>query len=888
MSIPPLQNLIFPNSYTPKAVMEANLDSTSVLCTRDDTDYEIRIFAIEEVALKCKKWNENLSNIDSELKNRIIFPEFQILPNQKYCSIRKFHSRTLEALIFFEDTLFPEEKHAICIQIVSIFSLLPHGIKFPFLPSRFLVYEDLYVCLTDLYEPNPVDEEAFEMGYYKPNTTMINLLHSIIMKIWRVDLTTAEKYRENYYNALFPDENHPIDEKFCPSWCQHFLSVHRKNLPISKLPPLLIFDIHRGNIISSSPAEVVKALSNISDDVSKITATPYNSTKTERESQEDEIKKEEIIRKRVCPIIKEMSESTNDLVKALSFFIIVKIKKYFANHRRNNVVQMHRSNSEYQIVNKNNSEQKLHLEMLRILYQILTHDNPSSNFISHCVLPSILAMKPAMATDILVTAIKNTDIDEQDELIVQLSNILRMVKSRATKIQIIDLLKVTDALFNSLQAVNPDDFNPDVVISKMSAQLFTQSQLRFLIHVSKTASVPLLMRFSLKEAMDAPTLQSLVRALVIRLSKRVHPASLAAIAPVYNENNKFMITPKPLKEEEFGPCESLVSSWAAPSQKPQFRPVVAENWKSSPIIISTGNAKAIAFTTDSRFLIAAGISIEMFRLESIKNHAIDFGRLPTKVPLPDPATCIATVPGYIYIGTEKSLYRCQVFDKIEKPVLQKLSDFESPITCIERISDSYLLIFTLKDGSVYACMDDHFQYYYRIPENMGRPISICSLHQKNEYMIGTDQGYIMSRSITLMCPIKIARVSNMPAYIKKYDVESVVITAGPFASIIDRKLSKVIIGFTQPPSHARCCCAVGRTLVTAHSDGNMYTWADGKIYSLIDGSYQRAQSEYTWQAKPSSAEPIHKSSVVSLINIPALTAAVSLDEDGVAIVWSII
>ena len=493
-------------------------------------------------------------------------------------------------------------------------------------------------------------------------------------------------------------------------------------------------------------------------------------------------------------------------------------------------------------------------------------------------------------TDILITAIKRTDIDDQDEIIVQLSNISRIIKSRATKIQIIDTLKVTDALFNSLQGINPEDFNPDVVISRMSAQLFTQSQLRFLIHVSKVASIPLLLRFSLKDAMDAPTLMTLVRTLIERVSKRVHSANLAAVCPVYKGWSKPpLITPKPLDKDQFSPPQELISNWCLSSQKPQFRPVNCENWKSSPIIIQTTNkATSIAFTTDCRFMVSAGNSVELYRLESIKNHGIDFGRLPVKLDLPEPATSVATVPNYIFIGTSKGVYKTQIFEKIEKPKIQKILDLETSVTCIERISDSLFIIICYKNGDVYGCMEEECKFMFSIPNNFGVPISVCSVNQKNEYIIGTDAGYLISRSITLSCPIRIVRISNMPARVAKHNTDSIVVTAGPYAAIVDRKLSKIIISFTQPPSHVRNVCVVDRTLVTSHSDGGMRSWLDGKIYSLVDGTMQRAKNEYVWLAQPSFAEPIHKSDVVALINIPALTAAASLDSDGVIIIWSVI
>ena len=1038
--------------YEKQSILEQNIHTTAILC-KNKTDgkyYEIRSYANENVFFKAKELTQNIKKLSSkELDERMVYLNFYEIRNSKkstfYYTTRIFHSRNLSTLTFFSDTLFPDEKHALCLQVAKIYTLFPEYICLPFLPSRFLVHEDLYVQFTDLFDPNPIDDEAFSMGFYESLVSVDQpnfiLFVNLIAKVWDCSQDEAELYIENYFRAIqigldpekYKDEIDDLDEKYCPKWGIHFLNIHRKRdlSEIHGIPPLLVFDIHRVMILSKNTKDICTALSLISGDIDMILSKADELDVDEFELHQIHIKKDEMIRKRVVPIIKEISDCTTkryspdhqlsdeekiknqniDLISALSFLIITKLQKHdmefeeekkrfnqnnsrHQNIRRNlsesllianqpktsrivnnhtaqhiasttytitnsqnlteqltpeksandiatekkaeslkiSIAEDHNSNAEKKItfdneaiqkiedndkkeinqilkkessIEKINESQRLLVEkmaqmkdndnqdipskadlgFMEKLYTIIKQNQICSRFILECILPQIISLNPQLSQDILQTLLNSNAKEDQDLIITKLLHIFPKIESKTFKIQLIEQLKPCESLYTTLQSLDPSTYNPDLVLARMAAQLFTQAQVRFLIHVSEIASQAMILRFSLADAYDAPTLTSLVRALILRLTKRVHPANLAALTPLYKGSNKIPpITPEPLPISVLEDVQPLIAKFIVPSQKPHFRPLNHQIYDSHPVSIFTHKAKAICFTTDGQYLIAVGNYIELFRTESIKQHAIDMGRLKETLQLPEESTCVCSIFGSVLIGTNKHVYSFtpkEPFTDIE-PCLE----VPSPVLAIERIDDSLFTVLSLEDGSIYGGYTDSLRYMFKVPPKYGKPISICSLNHKNRYLIGTSDGFIILCCINTYCPLKIIRLSNMPCRLSRNDNKTFLATAGPYCSAIDKELNKIITNYAQPPAHVAFCTCVDRTVVTAHTDYAILSWVDGIITNLLDCTESRPSMEYTWYATPSKAFPLHTSPIISLIGSPTMTAAISLDCDGQLIVWS--
>lgn len=242
-------DVVLPSEYSFKEILEETLDSFNVLAVDKINDlFAIRIFpndkskSSEALINKIQKWNTELKPKNESRYNRILVFETRDENGNIYCW-HKFLSRTLEFLCFHGDNVFESERHAICIQLLDILEVVKDYELLPIFPSRIILHDDLYLQLSDLYPPNPIDEEAYLMGWYEEGATNESLIVKIIGLIWGVDSDQEAWQRYHDYQNCTGT---------CPIWCKAFLALHTSDTSAvrnSKIPPILTLDLVRSKVI---------------------------------------------------------------------------------------------------------------------------------------------------------------------------------------------------------------------------------------------------------------------------------------------------------------------------------------------------------------------------------------------------------------------------------------------------------------------------------------------------------------------------------------------------------------------------------------------------------------------------------------------------------------
>jgi hypothetical protein len=125
--------------------------------------------------------------------------------------------------------------------------------RLPIFPSRILLHDDLFLQLTDFYPPNPIDEEACELGWFNPETQNRDFFLTIISMLWKIDKNAATQKLDSYENF----------NGSAPAWGKLFIQKHRRTSQTEGLPPLIVLDINRANVAQFSPEIMNHALCEI-------------------------------------------------------------------------------------------------------------------------------------------------------------------------------------------------------------------------------------------------------------------------------------------------------------------------------------------------------------------------------------------------------------------------------------------------------------------------------------------------------------------------------------------------------------------------------------------------------------------------------------------------
>lgn len=879
MSIPSLQSLVLPDGYSPKAVLDANLDTVSILCNdnRAGIDVEIKIFASQSDADTAKRWQRQIETINNGKTNGFYLPfSYQTLPNDKFVAIRKFHSRTVDSLVFFSDTLYKEEKHAICIQIIEICSLLSPNEKYPVFPSRFLIHENLTVQLTDMFPPNPVDEEALRMGWYKSNTKTRDILISHISYIWKIDSNLAKDYLEEYESFIYKR-----DEKFARKHIPKYVTNYLINSPSKEeLPPLLIFDQHRIDLISGNTNSICDSLLNIYYDIDYLT--------------------EDMLKTRVVPIIKEMVKNQCELVEALCFFILIKVKKLIKimkGEELNDTLvtdSMIMSNSPM-ISSKTsdnhsnlgtivaNGPKDIKLGFTKSLTNIITSEHFASRYIMYSSVTDILSLKKKkFLKDLLLLLISTNNPNEIDIFTYNLVSLIPKLKSRTYTIQVLDRLRITESLLYSLQQINPAFYNPDAIIAKMSSQLFTQTQLKFLISVVKHASPAMLLKFNFSEALSSPSLSTLTHSLFQKIKPLIHSSDYCVLVP---QTTPIIpsLQPIPRSDNMLETIEPLIAKQIIGPQKSTFRSSSPVAWTGSPISFNTKSTVDAQFSTDGKFIFTCGSELRMFKLDNVKSHVPNFSSGISK-PLVHPSTASVSIHDNFIIGNTNNEILSFMITSQE---FSNSYTLPSTINTFARFNESSFLFAGLQDGTVMAGTYDAMGKVFRIPRAHGNIISICSLPQSTQYYIGTDIGSVFMYDLRMQCPIKNIRLSNHKAKISKVDSKSVLITSGPYAAKMDKDLNTIISSYSNSQSYVIDACSMDDNIITAHTNYSVLLWNEQKCYNISDWRSQTLNKGPHYQSSPFNAIPYHDVDITLLRPSISTTSVLSCDRNGKLVIWPV-
>lgn len=880
MTVPSLHNFMLPDGYVAVAVLDANLDSTSILCTetKDNKEVEIRFYTQEEVAIDAIEKYSSLQSIDNkEFKDSIVFPVFERLKNNTYYSRREFHPRTLGTLIYFHDSLYDEEKHIILLQIIKITSLFPSNILFPILPSRFLVYENLVVKFTDLHRPDPIDDESLVIGYYQKGINNETLILNIISQVWNLDDEfEAHSYYTKYKSLISPDA-HSVFLVSDLLWVNIYFDLLKGNIKdIDSLPPVIRLDFYRHKLLDKNYIEVARNMILIYSEIDNLD--------------------QDILDKRVIPVMNSFSNENLDLISGLAFLILLKIKKRSKNYNETSLLfSSLTSEKESSLLQKSaskqsikdytdNSDKSKETLLLEALNNFFSPERKTARFLLCSQIHDIFLAEGEWVGVLVLQYLTSHSIDmELDILCSRIPEIVEITSNKVLTIKLLNLMKFSEQFYYALLQIPTSMYNPDILVCNFSNQLFTQTQVRFLIHVANVLTPELIFRLNLQSALKPPILSSLTYDLIKKIKPRINPIDFSVLTVnLKYTNNIIKVPPKMLSSGILNEISEMI----LPANLLGFRfhnatnIIRLESWKGSSFHLNSVKASCVCFTQDGKYLITAGEEFNFFTIENLKSGNIVPVIKKTSQKFIKHINCDSSG---IYCASDFS-FQCFKFEN-ETMIPLFETHFCEKISTIKKLIDTNLLILFLEDGSAKFFKNELFHDAYKIPAEHGIPISVCYIPSKKQYVVGTDSGSLILFDLNMQCPVKILRLSNQPSYVSFYDRKSFLCTAGPYATLLNYEMNKIERCFMQQLSYVTALTSVNQVVITAHTDLTVRAWKDGRLINLLDGSVSTADNEYCWSARPTYTPSILSSKVKRLESLQNIPVVISIDEENNVYVW---
>ncbi|OHT02074.1 hypothetical protein TRFO_07247 [Tritrichomonas foetus] len=936
-------DVVLPSGYMFKEMLDETLDSINVLALDKKNDfYSIRIFPndkspnSEKIISTIKKWNNNFSPKRNELYNRILVFETKDEGGNYYCW-HKFCSRTLEFLCFYGDDVFDEEKDAICIQLIDLLDIVKDYEPIPIFPSRLILKDDLYIQLSDLYPPNPIDEEAFLMGWFQPGATNESFIIKIIGLLWRIDDEKAKEKFIDYKN----------NSGSCPKWSKEFLTLHisdTSTIRKSNIPPILALDLVRSKVNSG-----VRSADHFAASYG-ITEMIYLVGKLTKQ----------MIQVRVLPITLDLLKVNHDTTKSLILLLVLQIldtigfeivnskNMNISNRDQLSLTGLQNQSSLYMQQSMQNSgdqndqqtRNRLDLPTFTdFIKSILSSEFNMAKYTFFCVLPRIIRhIGFDEAKSLIIKLISIIRQPENDHLKVifclnftrimkalgQLTNnsrpsslkpfICQLLSIKISHVQAIQasqsiqnqdfniesstakeadefLFKPSDQLLQSLLTMQPELYNLDAMIERMPSQLMTQTQLRYLIKNIRFASPSMLFKFNVVAALPLIHISSLSQAFIRKLKTVVHPADYNALIPADAESY-FLTIPNsapPIEDTMLEIVRPFISKKLFEYNKSNnHRHVTTKSVQSVNTILELGSIKDFSFTLDGKgVLVCSDNNVRRYNsnFTSLDYHVLFTTNevIEKVVTFPD-SFVISGSDGPQRFGFMRFYY--------DNKARNQSHSYDSPITALSRFESNDYVFFGLKNGDIYfntPLSQKDSLHIISIGENLGAPISIVEMPNSPNFVISTNEGNAIIYDMRIQTPLKRFRACNRPAYVVPCDSSNFWMTCGPFCTKFDIKNLQIKQAISCSSSHVVGCCCVGDWVITAHTDLSMF--AVNEKASVVNlntpnGMLSYRKSDKFIKINPGDSVPLHEHQINCIKASPTIQAAVTSDISGRMIMWA--
>lgn len=864
--------ITLPPEFVAKELLDETVDSVNVLAVKSgDTArlYSVRVFnqteMSKELVDKMRKWNDEIKNYESkDGVNRFVPFEIRSDPaTSTFYAIHPFFSRSLEFVCGFGVELFEDEKHAISFQLGDICRrLAPYHERLPIFPSRFVLHNDLHLQLTDLYPPNPIDEEAFEMGWFDQEKRNEDFFVRIMELLWGIDSESARARLFDYMNFT---EN-------APDWGKTFIKKHRQTSKTDGLPPLIALDINRAKLTEFTPAWMCHALAEIVNIVPNLD--------------------EDAISKRVVPVIRSIIDADHDIVQCFILLLLVEVAK--------------------KVGLSGISNDDDHTQIDWFMFQNYIDDifssekRVASRFVLCCILPDLLSCLSTEDGKNLIRAliVRHTDVEMAvfmsnfAETMVSLNKTAANLKPPTVKpfvCQLLNYIPLTDNLLGSLISMPPSLYVVDALLAKMAPQIKSQVEMRYLIAVAKFASPSMLFRFRFLDAATSNlTVSSLALVFLQRLKTLVHPVDYSLLIPGNVQADLVWLpeTPEPVNDTVLETISSLIIRKPAkePEDTIKTRP---KDTQTTRITLELGSVNDFDFTSDGKYFFAVDESqmrvyhsATLVSSFSTTQHdaVIDFSVTVDRVAALGDGAIIAGHAGTSACFIETSIATASTSG--EPTVVPGVGK----VTVMEKSRTSDFLLIGTDSGHVLVKEERlPVRDLFTIPSTLGVPISIGLVPSSTYYVIGTTTGSTLLYDLRMQCPVRRMRPSNRPAIVAPCDSSSFWMTCGPFCGKFDVRMSTIQRTFSAPPAHVVSCCCIGEWLVTAHSDYSVYAY--NQRASFVENMNNPEIAVHVngggcdVRARQSMVTPLHESQIRILRSSPLAVAPISCDANGVVVFW---
>ena len=921
-------NVTLPSEYTFKELLDETLDSINVLALDKKNDlFSIRIFHndkspnSEKLISTIKKWNSDFRPKNNELYNRILVFQTKDENGNYYCW-HKFMPRTLEFLCFYGDDVFDEEKDAICLQLVDLLEIVKDYELLPIFPSRIVLNDDLYVQLLDLYPPNPIDEEAFQMGWFQEDATNELLITRIIALLWKIDDDLAKEKLNDYRNGT----------GCCPKWSKEFLLLHMSDTSTirkSNIPPLLALDLVRSKVNSGvRSTDHYAACYGITEMIYLVS----NLT-------------EQMIKVRVLPITLDLFKVKHDITKSLLLLLILQILDKISFEKSTSAMDQNRQIldmptfmefiksiifSEYHV-----AQYTLLCVLPRVIHHITEEEArtliiklisviklPENEFLKvvfclnfHRIMESlkdltpnrrISAVKPFICQllSIKMSHVQDTQLSGLtivSNKFTTFNNNLTGSEQLAEKSKTIDefLFKTSDQLLQSLLNMPPEYYNVDSIVERIPSQLMTQTQLRYLIKNVKNASPSLLFKFNVTAALPLSHLSSLSQTFIRKLKTVVHPADFSVLIPADSEN--FFLqhpsSPQPVEDNMLEIIRPFITTQLIEYDKfynkpiPKRRPssIIKPHQTVNTILELGVPINDFTFTVDGKNIIVCNDN-NVLRYNSNLSSTDYTVLFNTKENI---EKVVAFRDSFVVSGSEgPQRFGIMRFYFDNKVARNQSYSYDSPITALSRFESNDYLFYGLKNGDVYfntPLSQKSSIHLLHINTNLGSPMSIVEMPNSSNFIISTDEGNVIIYDKRIQTPIKRFRPSNRPGYVVPYDSSLFWITCGPFCAKIHIGTLEIKQAISVASSHVVCCCPVGDFVITAHTDLSVFAVNDNnKVYNMNSPnslfSFRRQSNQII--INPNNNAPLHEHPINCIRPSPNVQTVVSSDPSGRLIMWA--
>lgn len=860
-------SISLPPDFLAKELLDETIDSVNILAVKSGEPkkpYSVRIFnrtdMSRELIERMIKWNDEIKLVESKnesMRKTSRFVTFDLRSDpatQTYYAIHPFFPRTLEFVCSFGVDLFDDEKHAICFQLARIcYYVSLYRERLPIFPSRFVLNDDLFLQLTDLYPPNPIDEEAFEMGWFDETTTNDDFFIKIIQKLWNID-------EEDARQKLFAYQNF---QPGVPSWGEHFMSKHRNESETDGIPPVIALDINRAKltfpleIMCCSLSEILKIVPNLSH---------------------------EMIEKRIFPIISKLMYTDSDVIQCLILLLIVEVTKRTGFSDK--MSDVGHTNDRFTV--------QSYIESL-----VNSKKRSGARFVLYCILPDIISLMPAEYSKALIRVL--LDKANTHEMVAFSHNFTQMmVKLNEVSLsqtqstvkpfvcQILNQMQLTDTLLGSLISMPPSLYVVDALLTKMSKQIKSQIEMRYLISVSQHASPAILHGFRfIYAATSSLTVSSLALVFIQRLKKHIHHVDYRMLIPskIQPDLVHVPVSPDPVDDSLLETIKDMIAFDIIGDTPPEPAAVRPKGTAKTRVSVVLGPVSDFDFTRDGQYFLAVGQSSLRVFQRSVLETSCSTAPHESIFDLNMSAEKIASIGTGAFIGGHRGN------DALFKEVNIATHFTSDPIvlpdagkvTVMEKSPERNLLMTATQSGDVFVKKDTLVKLM-TINRELGEPISLSFIPNSMYYVIGTNEGNVISYDLRMQCPIRRTRPSNMPAHVCGCDSQAFWMTAGPYCAKLDVKTSSLLKYVYAPPSHVTGCCCIDDWIVTAHSDYSVYAY-NQKAINMVNGILKSYQDGKKVRIVPNAVSPVHEHPI-NIIKTSRLTAApITCDTSGLVVLW---